>query len=102
MGYRILKRVNLIVTTHALQHAQDAFTLINMGADFVYHPHFEGDSYMDDITTLRNSLMTLAMRSGVSRLSQLKNAGLIHYEGNADFGQFIGCSKYGGRAIFVG
>ncbi|MEK9727107.1 MAG: hypothetical protein VW397_03245, partial [Candidatus Margulisiibacteriota bacterium] len=96
-GLSDTQKVNLIVTTHALQHAQDAFTLINMGADFVYHPHFEGDSYMDDIATLRNSLMTLAMRSGISRLSQLKNAGLIHYEGMQTLASLLGVPNMGGE-----
>ena len=30
-GFTDSKKINLIVTTHTIQHAQDAFALINMG-----------------------------------------------------------------------
>ena len=39
--------------------------------------------------------MTLAMRAGVSRLSQLKNAGLIHYEGMQKLAALLGVPNMG-------
>ncbi len=95
-GFSDSKKINLIITTHSIQHAQDAFALINMGADFVYHPHIQTETYDNDISVLRNSLMTLAMRAGVSRLSQLKNAGLIHYEGMQELAGLLGVPNMGG------
>ena len=95
------KKVNLIVTTPMVQHAQDAFTLMNVGADFIYHPHLTGDDYEQQLDTVRGSLLTLAMRTGVSRLAALKDAGLIHYEGMQTTAALLGVPNHGGEQFSV-
>ena len=67
-GFTDSKKINLIVTTHTIQHAQDTFALINMEADFVYHPHIQTDTYDNDIS-VKKFTHDIGHGASVSRLA---------------------------------
>ena len=77
------RKVNLIASTHMKNHAQDAYTLMAAGLDAVYFPHMTGSkyqSYKEALIEQRQELMTLSMRAGITRLSQLSRSGLYYYQ----------------------
>ena len=96
------QKVNLVVSTHSLMHAQDAYTLMAAGAGFVYFPHVESETvegYNAQLDELRSELMTLSMRAGITRLAQLTGSGLYYYQHASELASHqnvvnIGSSNY--------